>query len=141
LPLGPVGLVLLSSPPFPPFVGPRIVHERDGRIRNLWVPFAVVADERCPCPTSQDLVQLDPRSLQLAQSPGRSCYPLVLDSLSTSLCSVAGLPLALLLERPLVLRPRLTAGLPFSQRSKMPLRTSAIVGRRLSYVKSYYEKQ
>ena len=131
LPLGPVGLVLLS---YPPFVGPRIVHERDGRRRNLWVPFAVVADERCPCPTSQDLVQL-------AQSPGRSCYPLVLDGLSTSLCSVAGLPLLLFLERPLVLRPRLTAGLPFSQRSKMPLRTSAIVGRRLSYVKSYYEKQ
>src|SRR5215212_421523 len=94
LPLGPVILALLSSPPFPPFVGPRIVHERDGRIRNLWVPLAVVADERCPCPATQDLVQLDPHSLQLAQSPGRSCYPLVLDGLSTSLCSVAGLPLS-----------------------------------------------
>src|SRR5215217_9460450 len=144
LPLGPVSLALLSSPPFPSFpsfVGPRIVRERDGRIRNLWVPFAIVAHERCPCPASQDLVELDPRSLQLAQPPRRSCYPLVLDGLSTSLCSVAGLPLLLLLKRPLVLRPRLTAGLPLSQRSKMPLRTSAIVSTRLSFVKSYYEKQ
>src|SRR5215216_2714026 len=94
LPLGPVSLALLSSPPFPSFVGPRIVHERDGRRRNLWVPLAVVADERCPCPATQDLVEFDPRSLQLAQPPGRSCYPLVLDGLSTSLCSVAGLPLS-----------------------------------------------
>src|SRR5215204_3070625 len=94
--VGPVSLALLSSPPFPSFpsfVGPRIVRERDGRIRNLWVPFAIVAHERCPCPASQDLVELDPRSLQLAQPPRRSCYPLVLDGLSTSLCSVAGLPL------------------------------------------------
>jgi hypothetical protein len=138
LPLGPVSLILLS---YPPFLSSRKVHAGDGRVRNLWVPFAVVAEERCPCPATQDLVELDPRSLQLAQPPGRSCYPLVLDSLSTSLCSVAGLPLSLLLERPLVLRPHLTAGLPFSQRSKMPLRTSAIVSTRLSYVKSYYEKQ
>ena len=145
LPLGPVGLALLSSPPFPSFVGPRIVHERDGRRRNLWVPFAVVAHERCPCPASQDLVELDPHSLQLAQSPGRSCYPLVLDGLSTSLCSVAGLPLSHSSWR----GPWFCV--PASQRVCLsrsdrrclcvPLRTSAIVSTRLSYVKSHYEKQ
>jgi hypothetical protein len=43
LPLGPVSLALLS---YSPFVGRRIVHEGDGRVRNLGVPAAIVADER-----------------------------------------------------------------------------------------------
>jgi hypothetical protein len=43
LPLGPVSLALLS---YSPFVGRRIVHEGDGRVRNLGIPAAIVADER-----------------------------------------------------------------------------------------------
>ena len=93
LPLGLVSLALLSSYP-PPFVARRIVHEGDSLVRNLGVPVAIVADERCPCPASQDRVEFDPRSLQLAQPPSGSRYPVVLDSLSTPLCSVARLPLS-----------------------------------------------
>jgi len=43
LPLGPVSLALLS---YSPFVGRRKVHEGDGRVRNLGVSAAIVADER-----------------------------------------------------------------------------------------------
>ena len=44
LPLGPVSLALLS---YSPFVGRRIVHEGDGRVRNLVVRVAMFADEGC----------------------------------------------------------------------------------------------
>ena len=92
MPLGTVNLALLLSCPL--FVGRREVHQGDGRVGNLGISLAIVADERFPCPASQDLVEFDPGSLQLAQPPGGSRYPVVLDGLSTSHCSVAGLPLS-----------------------------------------------
>ncbi len=62
-PLIPVILALLS---YPPFVGRRIVQEGDSRVRNLGVPAAIVADERCPSLATQYFVEFDPGSLQLA---------------------------------------------------------------------------
>ena len=83
LPLGPVSLALLS---YSPFVGRRVVHEGDGRVRNLRVPATIVADERFTNLSTQYFVEFDPSSLQLAQSPGGSWYPAILHGLSTSLC-------------------------------------------------------
>lgn len=76
MPLGPVNLALLSCPLF---VGRRVVHEGDGRVRNLWVPVAIVADERCPRLATHYFVEFDPGCLQLAQSPGGSCCPVIVD--------------------------------------------------------------
>src|SRR5918997_5264129 len=46
-PLGPLTLNLLLLS-YPPFVSSRRVHEGDGRVRNLGVTVAIVADEDCP---------------------------------------------------------------------------------------------
>ena len=104
--LGPVALVLLL---YPAFVGRRIVYESNSGIRNVVVPIAVVADEGCPCLAAQDFVELNPRGLQFAQPLGGSRYSLISDSLTLPLF---GNP-AVSLRRPVVLRPRLTTGLPF----------------------------
>ncbi len=93
-------------------MGSRKVHEGDGRVRNLGVPVAIVADERCPRLTTQYFVEFDPGCLQLAQSPGGSCYPVILDGQHLTL---SGSRATSLLEKPLALCPRLTTGLPFSQ--------------------------
>jgi hypothetical protein len=77
VPLGPVNLALLLSCPL--FVGRRIVHEGNSRVRNLGVLAAIVADERCPRLATQYFVEFDPGRLQLAQSPGGSCYPVIVD--------------------------------------------------------------
>ena len=74
-PFGPVALALHFYPSiYPTFLGYWKVRKGDGRVRNLGVPIAVVADERCPCPASQDLVELNPHSLQLAQPLGGPRY-------------------------------------------------------------------
>jgi hypothetical protein len=48
----------------------RIVHVSNGRVRDLGVPVAIVADERYPYLATQDFVEFDPHIPQLTQSPG-----------------------------------------------------------------------
>ena len=47
----------------------------NGRVRDLGVPVATVADESCPRLATQYFAEFDPGNLQLTQSPGGFCYP------------------------------------------------------------------
>jgi hypothetical protein len=110
-PLGPVNFALLY---YPPFLGRRIVHVSNGRVRDLGVPAAIVVDKRYPYLATQDFMEFDPRIPQLTQSPGGFRYPRFLDALGTSLLHSAAGPT---LEESLGFSPpypRLGMGLLFS---------------------------
>ncbi len=57
------------------------MHECEGRRRDVEVSLAIVAYESNPSLAAQDLGELDPRGLQVAQPLGGPPHPVLIDRL------------------------------------------------------------